>query len=64
MKKKEQTQKENTMSNVVMASTIMSVLEKGLQESQDNRGDQSPEYRLGKMDAYLEVLSILNANNE
>jgi len=64
MKKKEQTQKENTMSSIELATKITAVLEKGLSNSQDNRNKDSAEYRLGKMDAYMEVLSVLNVNHK
>jgi len=64
MKKKDQMQKESTMSSIELATKITAVLEKGLSNSQDNRNKDSAEYRLGKMDAYMEVLSVLNVNHK
>ena len=64
MKKKEQMQKESTMNNMDIITTIMAILEKGLKDSQDNRSNDSPEYRIGKMDAYMEVLSVFNVNHK
>tara|TARA_R110000765_G_scaffold377214_1_gene468060 strand:- start:1307 stop:1471 length:165 start_codon:yes stop_codon:yes gene_type:complete len=48
------------MSESTLANKIMTVLQKGLSDSQDNKREDSAEYRIGKMDAYSEVLSVIN----
>jgi len=64
MKKKEEMQKESTMSDVELASKITAVLEEGLRNAQNNRNTESPEYRIGKMEAYMEVLNVIQSNYE
>lgn len=61
MKKIKQMQEESMMNDINIISKVMAVLEKGLQDSQKNTGDNSAEYRLGKMDAYMEVLSVISS---